>query len=445
MPESENERVVVVGAGLGGALMATALARAGYGVDLYERRSDPRAGHAPAGRSINLAISTRGLHALAQVGLERDVLDAAVQMPGRMIHSPTGDVTYQPYSKSRTDALNSVSRLGLNILLINAAERCDNLRLFFDHKCLGADLDSGIAEFTNGTTGKPVRAPARFIVGADGAFSAIRARMQRTDRFDYSQGYLEHGYKELSIPPGPGGAFRMEKNALHIWPRQRFMMIALPNADGSFTCTLFWPFEGPVCFDRLKTDDDVLRFFNEHFPDVVPLMPTLVEDYRNNAVSSLCTVRCGPWYHRDKVVLLGDACHAVVPFYGQGAIAAFGDCTELSACLAEFGPDVGRAFATYHERRKRHVDVLADLAIGNFVEMRDHTGSRLFLLKKKGEKLMHTLLPGWYVPLYSMIQFTRIPYADALDRARRQHRIIRNVAAIVLTAALVFAVWLFAR
>ncbi|MFQ5423512.1 MAG: FAD-dependent oxidoreductase [Phycisphaerae bacterium] len=441
MDENEANRIAVVGAGLGGALMATTLTRAGYAVDLYERRADPRGRNVGAGRSINLALSIRGTHALSRIDLDREVLAGAIRMPGRMIHSLSGRLAFQPYGRDRNDAINSVSRLDLNVALLNAAEACDGLRLFFNHKCVGADVNSGALRFETTDAGEVVTIRPRFIVGADGAFSTVRAAMQRTDRFNYSQSYLRHGYKELTIPPGPGGVFAMEKNALHIWPRRSFMMIALPNRDGSYTCTLFWPFEGPFSFDALKTDDDIRRFFTKHFPDAVPLMPTLVEDYRRNPVGSLATVRCDPWYHRDRIVLLGDACHAVVPFYGQGANAAFEDCTVLSACLADHAPDIERAFAAYHETRKRHVDVLADLAIGNFVEMRDRTGSAAFLLRKKGEKLLHRLLPRWYIPLYSMATFSRKPYADAKARAEFQTAVVKAAAVIAATLLLIAVIF----
>lgn len=423
--------VIVVGAGLAGALMATALARAGHRVALYERRSDPRAGPVAAGRSINLAISVRGLHALRQIGLDKAVLDAAIPMAGRMIHPVAGGTVFQPYGVQPGDAINSVSRLGLNVALIEAASREAELQLHFDHRCTSVDLDQAAVDFVT-TEGGTVRARGDFVVSADGAFSAVRAAMQRLDRFDYRQDYLAHGYKELSIPPGPDGRHRLDPNALHIWPRRSYMMIALPNIDGSFTCTLFYPHDGPGGFAAIQTDDDVRIFFQRDFPDAVPLMPTLVEDWRANPTSSLVTVRCGPWHYRDRVVLLGDAAHAVVPFYGQGANAAFEDCVVLCECLAECPGDRTRAFREFYARRKPHADALAELAIGNFVEMRDKTASRLFRMRKHYEKAMHRLLPRWYLPLYSMVTFSRIPYAEARDRARRQDRIVGAVAAALL-------------
>jgi kynurenine 3-monooxygenase len=244
------------------------------------------------------------------------------------------------------------------------------------------------------------------------------------DNFQYDESYLAHGYKELTIPPAPDGSWRIEKNALHIWPRKSFMMIALPNPDGSFTCTLFWEFEGPRSFATTKTNDEVQRFFDEEFPDAVPLMPTLLEDFRNNPTGSLVTIRCAPWYYRDKVCLLGDAAHAVVPFYGQGMNAAFEDCTVLDECLEKFANDREHAFAEYFSRRKENADALADLAIGNFIEMRDKTASKTFRAKKKLDHFLEATLPGIYLPLYTMVTFTGIPYAEAKRRSRIQDAII---------------------
>jgi len=280
------------------------------------------------------------------------------------------------------------------------------------------------------------------VIGVDGAFSAVRKSMQREiPSFHYDESYLAHGYKELTIPPGPDGSWRMEKNALHIWPRKSFMMIALPNPDGSFTCTLFWEFEGPRSFATTQSDDDVHRFFDEEFPDAVPLMPTLLEDFRENPTGALVTIRCAPWFYRDKVCLIGDAAHAVVPFYGQGMNAAFEDCVVLDECLEEFPNDRERAFTEYFYRRKENADALADLAIGNFIEMRDKTASKAFRIKKRLDHLLEGALPGFYLPLYTMVTFTRIPYAAAARRARLQDRIV--YAGLIATIVLI--VFLLAR
>ncbi|MBL8799682.1 MAG: FAD-dependent monooxygenase [Planctomycetia bacterium] len=419
---SESPPFTIVGAGLAGTLLACYLGRLGYRVELHERRPDPRHHNQDRGRSINLALSVRGLHALREVGLADEVLRSAILMRGRMIHGQAGDLTFQPYGKDDSEALYSVSRAGLNLLLVEAAARLPAVNLYFGQRCTGFDPGSNVLDFQD--TGKIA---AEIIVGADGAYSAIRAQMQRQEHFNYQQEYLTHGYKELTIPAGPNGAFQLEKHALHIWPRGSFMMIALPNQDGSFTCTLFWPLQGPNSFAALTAPDDIRRFFTQQFPDAVPLLPTLVEDFLHNPTGSLVTIRCRPWHQGGKAVLVGDACHAVVPFLGQGMNAAFEDCTVLTQCLQAHAPHWEAAFRDYEARRKPHLDVLADLCLENFIEMRDRVGSRWFVLKKQLAVALHRLLPRWYLPLYTMIEFTRIPYADALRRARWQDRIVRGV------------------
>ena len=426
-------KFVLIGSGLAGGLLAAYLGRRGYEVDLYERRVDPREGNIVGGRSINLAISTRGIHALEQIGIAEEALQHAIPMRGRMIHDKSGALHFAPYDVDPQKCINSIGRASLNTTVIEAAQR-SNVRVHFNHRCTDVDVAEAVCHLETETGKLSVRGDA--VIGVDGAFSAVRASMQRNiDNFQYNESYLAHGYKELTIPPAPDGSWRIEKNALHIWPRKSFMMIALPNPDGSFTCTLFWEFEGPRSFAATKTDDDVRRFFDEEFPDAVPLMPTLLEDFKNNPTGSLVTIRCGPWYYRDKVCLLGDAAHAVVPFYGQGMNAAFEDCVVLDECLDEFPNSRERAFAAYFECRKENADALADLAIGNFIEMRDKTASRTFRAKKKLDHLLEAALPGIYLPLYTMVTFTRIPYAEAKRRARIQNQIVyASLVAIAMSA-----------
>jgi len=440
-----SKSITIVGAGLGGALMAVFLGRAGHRVKVYERRPDLRKGASGRSRSINLAISTRGLAALERVGLERKLFDAAVPMRGRMVHAIDGGLTFQPYGHEAHHVLYSVSRAGLNRLLVEAAEAMPNVEIHFGQRCVDVDLENAGGTFAGIDTGATSSVPADLLIGADGAFSEIRLAMQKTDRFEYAQSFLEHGYKELRIPAAEGGGFRMERNALHIWPRGGIMMIALPNVDGSYTCTCFWPFSGENSFSALATRDEVRAYFGRVFPDAVPLMPALEEDYLLNAVGSLVTVRCAPWRYRDRVALLGDAAHAVVPFYGQGANAAFEDCIVLDECLREFSDDTAEALHTYQCRRKPHADALADLAIGNFLEMRDKTASRTFLFGKKVEKALAKLFPGWFIPLYYMVTFSRTPYADAVQRARAQWRAVFAGAGLVLVAVLVVLAVVLAR
>src|SRR2546430_5626353 len=377
------------------------------------------------GRSINLALSTRGIHALQQIGIADEVLQHAIPMPGRMIHEKSGGLHFAPYDVDPNKHINSIGRAALNTTVIEAAQRYPNVRVHFSHKCIGVDIDSATAHLFDTSTNQPLSASADSIIGVDGAFSAVRQSMQlKIDKFQYDESYLAHGYKELTIPPGSDGSWQMERNALHIWPRKSFMMIALPNPDGSFTCTLFWEFKGPRSFATTKTDDDVRRFFDEEFPDAVPLMPTLLEDFRQNPTGSLVTIRCAPWYYRDKVCLLGDAAHAVVPFYGQGMNAAFEDCVVMDECLEKFPDNRERAFREYFSRRKENADALADLAIGNFIEMRDKTASKTFRAKNKLDHALEAALPGIYLRLYTMVTFTRIPYATAAKRARVQDALV---------------------
>jgi len=448
-------KFVLIGSGLAGGLLAAYLGRRGYDVDLYERRADPREGNIVGGRSINLALSTRGIHALDQLGIADEVLRHAIPMRGRMIHPATAGRApiFVPYDVDPKKCINSIGRAALNTTVIEAAQRYPNVRVHFNHKCTGIDLDSATAnlavsgvEAAVSAANAQVTARGDAVLGVDGAFSTVRQSMQKKlERFDYDESYLAHGYKELTISPGPDGSWPMEKNALHIWPRKSFMMIALPNPDGSFTCTLFWEFQGPRSFKTMKTDEDVRRFFDEEFPDAVPLMPTLLEDFRENPTGSLVTIRCAPWSYKDKVALVGDAAHAVVPFYGQGMNAAFEDCVVLDECLAESPDNRERAFVEYFVKRKENADALADLAIENFIEMRDKTASRTFRAKKKLDHFLEALLPGVYLPLYTMVTFTRIPYAAAARRARLHDRIVYGSLAIVALSISILIVRLMIR
>src|SRR6266513_1536710 len=416
-------KFVLIGSGLAGGLLAAYLGRRGYEVDLYERRADPREGNIVGGRSINLAVSTRGIHALEQLDIADEVLRHAIPMRGRMIHDKSGGLHFAPYDVDPNKHINSIGRAALNTTVIQAAQRYPNVRVHFNHRCTDVDLTEAVCSLE--TENGQVSARGEAVIGVDGAFSAVRQSMQkRLEQFEYDESYLAHGYKELTIPPAPDGSWQMEKEALHIWPRKSFMMIALPNPDGSFTCTLFWEFKGPRSFAATRTDDDVRRFFNEEFADAVPLMPALLDDFKNNPTGSLVTIRCAPWHHKDKVALVGDAAHAVVPFYGQGMNAAFEDCVVLDECLAEFPDNRERAFDEYFARRKENADALADLAIDNFIEMRDKTASKTFRAKKKLDHLLEGLLPGIYLPLYTMVTFTRIPYSTAARRACLQNRIV---------------------
>lgn len=427
-------RVLVVGAGLAGCLLAVYLARRGMRVRVIERRPDPRAAGYAGGRSINLALSARGLWGLAGVGLdERVMAHDAIPMPGRMLHDASGRTAFQPYSANPTDAINSVSRGGLNLTLLHAAAAEPNVELLFDHPCDDVDLDAPAA-LVRLPAGQTRRLDADVILGADGAFSPVRTRLQKTDRFDYSQSYLAHGYKELHMPPAPGAAHAMPPGALHIWPRGGSMMIALPNRDGSFTCTLFWPFEGEHSFAALPADAGpavVRAFFERHYPDAVPLMPTLADDYAKNPVGSLVTVRCAPWHWGGKVAILGDASHAVVPFYGQGMNCAFEDVRMLAELLDQTGHDFRAALPAFHAARKVNADAIAAMALDNFVEMRDLSGRADFQYRKRIEQTLHRLLGDDAAPQYNLVSFSSVPYAAARRRGREMESLLRAVAEIV--------------
>ena len=421
MTTTGSERVAVVGAGLAGCLLTTLLARRGLTVDVYERRDDPRRAGAERGRSINLAISARGLDALGRVGLDERTLDDALPMRGRTLHSPTGALAYQSYSADGTRAINSISRAGLNHALLDRAEETPGVRLHFGRRLLGVDAETGQLTFDGHT------ARADVVLGADGAYSAVRRSIQHG--MDLHQDFLPHGYKELTIPPRDG-RFALDPGSLHIWPRGASMMIALPNTDRSFTCTLFWD---KAEFAALDTPERVLAAFREHYPDAVPLMPTLAADYLANPVGSLVTVRCAPWV-RGRVALVGDAAHAIVPFFGQGANCAFEDCVELDRSLTAAGGDWPTALARYQEQRKPNADAIADMALANFVEMSEKVASPVFRGQTKLRHALERALGGRYVSRYELVSFTTIPYAEIDGRIRRQDRTVGAVAAGMLAA-----------
>lgn len=415
------ERIAVVGAGLAGCLLATLLGRRGLAVDVYERRDDPRRAGAERGRSINLAISARGLDALGRVGLDERTLADALPMRGRTLHAPTGALAYQSYSADGTRAINSISRAGLNHALLDHAEQTPGVRLHFGRRLTGLDADTGELTFDGDT------ARADVVLGADGAYSAVRRSIQ--NGMDLHQDFLPHGYKELTIP-ARDGEFALDPGSLHIWPRGASMMIALPNTDRSFTCTLFWAKDE---FAALDTPERVLAAFRERYPDAVPLMPTLAADYLANPVGSLVTVRCKPWV-RGRVALVGDAAHAIVPFFGQGANCAFEDCVELDRSLTATRGDWSAALTRYEAQRKANAEAIADMALANFVEMSEKVASPVFRGQTKVRHALERALGGRYVSRYELVSFTTIPYAEIEGRIRRQDRAVGAVAAGTLAA-----------
>lgn len=426
-----SKTVSVVGAGLVGSLVSIYLAKKGYKVNIYERRGDMRNQSMSAGKSINLALSDRGWRGLKGVDIDGEIRKIAIPMYGRQIHHKDGSQNYQPYGKE-DQAIYSVSRGEINKTLMSLAEQHENVNIYFNERCDKLDRKTNTIEFTNLENGKNQTVQSDLIFGADGAFSAVRLQMQlQSDRFDYNQFYIDASYKELSIPANADGSFKLEKNALHIWPRGSYMMIALPNMDGTFTCTLFFEAQGPKSFESMKTKEDVIRFFEEDFPDALPLMPTLVEDFFANPTASLVTVKCKPWVWDDKIALIGDAAHAIVPFYGQGMNCGFEDCVVLNELIDKHQHHWPAILEEYQHLRKPDGDAIADLAHANFIEMRDKTADARFLLQKKIEARFSDKYPDKWIPLYSMVTYSpEIRYSTALKEGNRQQAIMDKIMAM---------------
>ena len=419
--------MAVVGAGLVGSLTALLLANRGHHVDVYERRQDPRKVGDVAGRSINLALSERGWRALEKAGALE-----AVHAPGL-----DGGLTYQPYGlpgKGRfghDECIYSVARGPLNRILLEAAEATGRVDVHFEHRLEDFSVSQDAVSLTF-----EGRSPLHHnrLFGTDGAFSAVRQRMMKGDRFDFSQSYLAHGYKEIAMPPQEDGGFALDAEALHIWPRGHFMLMALPNPDRTFTCTLFAPFEGQDGFAGIPDVASARAYFDTHFPDVLDLVPDFDRDWESNPTSSLITTRCNPWHMGDRVLLMGDAAHAIVPFYGQGMNSGFEDARVLADLLDDHeGHPTGEAWtalmADFTRLRKANGDAIGDLALRNFIEMRDRTGDPRFLLRKRIERRLTDRHPDRWVPLYSMVTFTHLPYAEALELGRVQDGIMEEVMA----------------
>jgi kynurenine 3-monooxygenase len=422
-----KKSILIVGAGLVGSLLSIYLSKRGYRVYMYERRPDMRKAEVEAGRSINLALSDRGLLALEKVGLAEEIKKIAIPMHGRYIHNLDGSTAFQKYGKEG-QYINSVSRAELNMKLMDLAER-NGVTIYFNEKCTAIDWKNNRIEFDNSNSEEPASPNADIIFGADGAFSAARLQhMLQHDHFDYQQSYIDFGYKELHIPPGEGNSFRMEKNALHIWPRGNYMLIALPNLDGSFTCTLFFPFHGDPSFASLNSKEKLQQFFAKTFPDAAPLMPGLADDFFSNPTGSLVTVKCYPWIRADEFALIGDAAHAIVPFFGQGMNCGFEDCYVLDGLLNTHGEDWTSILSNFQELRKPDCDAIADMALNNFIEMRDKVGDPRFLLQKKIEARLHEKYPDKWIPIYSQVTFSpHIRYSDALKRGNRQEAIMQEI------------------
>ena len=425
-----DKPIIIVGAGLAGALMATYFAKRGLMVDVYESRADMRKETMSAGRSINLALSDRGIKALEEVGIDKTILKEAVPMKGRMLHSKEGELKFAPYGKDDSEYINSISRAGLNKSLMTIAETSEKVNIYFNEECIDVDFEACTITVKNRETGITKIIEGTTIIGADGANSSVRRAMQsKIKAYKANVDWLAHGYKELSIPATAEGGFRIDKNSLHIWPRGTYMLIALPNFDGSFTCTLFFPLEGKNSFATIDTKEKVLNFFKEEFADAIPHLSKLEEEFLNNPVGKLGTLKCYPWRHSNKVVLIGDAAHAVVPFYGQGMNASFEDCLVLDQCIAKHGQNWEAVYAEYEQLRKVNGDAIGDLAVENFYEMRDHVANPIFRRKRELEHKLENTYEDYHSK-YSLVTFhPEVTYSVAKEKGNKQDQFLMDLCA----------------
>jgi len=417
---SGDSKKTIIGSGLTGPLLAIMLANRGYTVDLYEKRADLRKADISAGRSINLALSHRGIQALKSANVFNEIEPLLIPMKGRMVHHSDGNLEFQPYSIHPHEYINSVSRGELNKILMTAAEKTGNVNIHFKHTLSKAE--SGVLVFENG---KRIEAEGE-VFGADGAGSVVRQYIDsNSDKLSKSEP-LGHAYKELSISANAAGEFKLEPNGLHIWPRGQFMLIGLPNTDISFTCTLFMPNEGDVSFKSLKTEADVVDFFNTHFSDALPLLENFPRSYFENPTGRLATVYADNWYYKN-FYLIGDAAHAVVPFFGQGMNASFEDCTVLMDCVDSGNDNWLDIFSSYNKMRKSDADAIAQMAIENYIEKRDSVAQSDYKAKREIANSLSIEFPDRFIPRYNMVSFTSIPYSEVYKRGKIQQEIISQL------------------
>ena len=418
------QKIAIVGSGLVGTLLAIYLKKQGHTVHVYDRSSDIRTIQF-SGRSINLVMSNRGWKAMKDVGLENEIRKIGIPVDKRAIHLKDEKLNYQYYGKDG-EAIFSLSRGVLNRKMIDLAEAV-GVEFFFEHKIWDITLSNATIHIGETERGEWTELKYDKVFGADGAFSRIRHRMQRQSMFDYSQEFMKIGYKELHIPANSDGTHKIDKNSLHIWPRGNFMLMALANLDGSFTCTLFMPFEGENSFEKLKDEATLVQFFADYFPDTAAVIPDLVSDFFKNPTSYLAIMKCYPWTYEDKVALIGDASHAIVPFYGHGMNAGFEDITVLNQMIEKYGDDWNSIFSEYQKSRKPNADAIAELSLRNFIEMSDKTADEKFLLQKKIEKWFSDKHPDKWMPLYSRVTFSLQPYSEALAIGDFQNKIMEEV------------------
>lgn len=425
-----KKNITIIGAGLVGSLLSIFFAKRGYKVVLYERRNDMRKENLAAGRSINLALSDRGLLALEKIGLVEEIKQICIPMHGRFIHNPDNSTAYQAYGKDG-QFINSISRATLNMKLMDLAE-ANGVEIHFNHKCLNINWQTNQVQFESTVNSSQLTVNFTLLFGSDGAFSAARLQHQlQHSKFNYHQYYINCGYKELTIPPNANGDFALEVNALHIWPRKEYMLIALPNLDKTFTCTLFFPLEGDLSFNHLNTTEKVEAFFSENFSNIPSLAPNYLQEFFNNPTSSLVTVKCFPWIREDKFALIGDAAHAIVPFFGQGMNCGFEDCRILDELIETHQEDWETILKEYQNLRKPDADAIADLAVNNFTEMSAKTADPNFLLQKKIEAYLHQKYPTQWIPAYSQVTFSpHIRYSQALQQGQKQEAIMQKVMQI---------------
>ena len=417
----------LIGAGLTGPLLATYLAQRGHSVEIYECRPDMRKESISAGRSINLALSARGNHALKEVGLYDKIKLNTIPMKGRMIHDLDGSTHLQPYGQKENEVIFSVSRAQLNMELMTWAEETGNVTIRFNHQLISADLEQNKLMFQLSDSLEELELSFNRVIGCDGSASILRKSIVEKADVQYVKKPLGHGYKELTIPPLESGEFQIEPNVLHIWPRGNYMLIALPNNDCSFTCTLFFPMAGATSFKTVKTEKDILDLFQSQFPDAIKLMSTLVEDFQSNPTGDLASVYCKPWHFGDKALLIGDAAHAVVPFFGQGMNASFQDCSALAQLMDQIENDWPAIFNAFSSTQVKNGHAIADMAIENYLEMRDHVNDTEYKKKRNVELKLERMFPGRFIPRYSMVSFHQIPYSEVYQRGRKQFKIIDDV------------------
>ena len=415
-----DKKITLIGSGLTGPLMASYLAKQGFSVDIYERRSDMRKVPMSAGRSINLALSVRGIIALKEVGIFDNIKPFIIPMSGRMIHDKSGEINFQPYGQRDNEVIYSISRSKLNMELMNLAESTGNISIYFNHRLLNANLETKELIF------KKKKVSFNRVFGCDGSGSVLRDEIIKKTKAKFIQKPLGHGYKELSIPASKTNEFQINNNALHIWPRGDFMMIALPNLDKTFTATLFMPMNGKISFDTIKTQKQIEDFFKNYFIDTLELMPNLLEDFNKNPVGSLASNYCSQWHYKDAAVIFGDAAHAVVPFFGQGMNASFQDCVVLNSLINDYGENWEKIFNNFSSKQVKNGYAIANMALENYIEMRDSVNDTSYLKRRELELNLEKKFPNKFIPRYSMVSFHQIPYEQVYQRGEIQFKLMSD-------------------